>query len=94
MHTRRLPIIKPWLPAIGISESRNSQGKSSKRSRDEAENEIKAAFDAHECKEMTAVRIPSELCAATRKRHSRSLLRVWTGGEGRSPVIVSLVTTL
>ena len=50
MHTRKLRIVKPPLPAIGIYEACNSQFKSSKRSQDEAENEIKAAFDGHECK--------------------------------------------
>lgn len=50
MHTRRLRIVKPPLPVIGICEACNSQFKSSKRSQDEAENEIKAAFDAHERK--------------------------------------------
>ncbi len=49
MDTRKLRIVKPPLPAIGICEACNSQFKSTKRSRDEAENEIKAAFDAHEC---------------------------------------------
>ncbi len=39
----------PPLPAIGICEACNSQFTSFKRSQDEAENEIKAAFDAHEC---------------------------------------------
>jgi hypothetical protein len=52
MHTRKLRIVKPPLPAVGICEACNSQFKSSKRSQDEAENEIKAAFDAHECKVM------------------------------------------
>jgi hypothetical protein len=49
MDTRKLRIVKPPLPAIGICEACNSQFKSTKRSQDEAENEIKAAFDAHEC---------------------------------------------
>ena len=43
-------MVKPPLPAIGICEACNSQFKSSKRSQ-EAVNEIKAAFDGHECKE-------------------------------------------
>lgn len=42
-------IVKPPLPAIGICEAGNSQFKSSKFLQDEAENEIKAAFDAHDC---------------------------------------------
>jgi hypothetical protein len=50
MHARKLRIVKPPLPAIGICEACNSQFKSSKRSPEEAESEIKAAFDAHECK--------------------------------------------
>lgn len=50
MNTPKLRIVKPPLPAIGICEACNSQFKSSKRSQEEAENEIKAAFDAHECK--------------------------------------------
>jgi hypothetical protein len=50
MHTRKLRIVKPPLPAVGICEACNSQFKSSKRSQDEAENEIEAAFDDHECK--------------------------------------------
>ncbi len=45
MHTRKLRIVKPPLPAIGICEACNSHFTSSKRSQ---ENEIKAAFDAHE----------------------------------------------
>jgi len=48
MNTRKLRIVKPPLPAIGICEACNSQFKSTKRSQDEAENEIKAAFDTHE----------------------------------------------
>ena len=51
MHTRKLRIVKPPLPAIGICEACNSQFKSSKRSQDEAESEIKESFDAHECNE-------------------------------------------
>jgi NMD protein affecting ribosome stability and mRNA decay len=46
MDTRRLRIVKPPLPAIGVCESCNSQFKSNKRSQDEAEIEIRAAFDA------------------------------------------------
>ena len=50
MDTRKLRIVKPPLPAIGICEACNSQFTSSKRSQEEAEKEINAAFDAHECK--------------------------------------------
>lgn len=50
MDTRKLRIVKPPLPAIGICEACNSHFTSSKRSQEEAENEIKAAFDEHECK--------------------------------------------
>jgi hypothetical protein len=50
MDTRKLRIVKPPLPALGVCECCKAQFKSSKRSQDEAENEIKAAFDAHECK--------------------------------------------
>lgn len=50
MQQRKLRIIKPPLPAIGICERCNSQFKSSKVSQDDAENEIKAAFDGHSCK--------------------------------------------
>jgi hypothetical protein len=58
MDTRKLRIVKPPLPAIGICEACNSQFTSSQRSQDEAENEIKAAFDAHECRvrDQTCVR--------------------------------------
>jgi len=58
MDTRKLRIVKPPLPAIGICEACNSQFTSIKRSQDEAENEIKAAFDDHECKvrDQTCVR--------------------------------------
>jgi hypothetical protein len=49
MTTRKLRIVKPPLPAIGVCEGCNSQFKSSKRSEDEVEIEIRAAFDAHEC---------------------------------------------
>jgi Holliday junction resolvase RusA-like endonuclease len=52
MQERRLRIVKPPLPAIGICERCNSQFKSSKVSQSDAENEIKAAFDAHQCKLM------------------------------------------
>lgn len=51
MHARKLRIVKPPLPAIGICEACNSRFKTSKRSQDEAESEIKEAFDAHECNE-------------------------------------------
>jgi hypothetical protein len=50
MDTRKLRIVKPPLPAIGICECCNAQFTSSKHSQDDAENEIKAAFDAHQCK--------------------------------------------
>ena len=50
MLTRKLRIVKPPLPAIGICECCNSQFKSSKHLEYEVEDEIKAAFDAHECK--------------------------------------------
>ena len=50
MQKRKLRIVKPPLPPIGICEGCNSQFKSSKISQDEADAEIKAAFDAHICK--------------------------------------------
>jgi hypothetical protein len=50
MQKRKLRIVKPPLPPIGVCESCNSQFKSSKVSQDDAENEIKAAFDSHSCK--------------------------------------------
>jgi hypothetical protein len=49
MDTRKLRIVKPPLPSIGVCEGCNSQFKSDKRSEDEAEIEIRAAFDAHDC---------------------------------------------
>ena len=49
MDTRKLRIVKPPLPAIGVCEGCNSQFKSNKRSEDEVEAEIRAAFDAHRC---------------------------------------------
>jgi hypothetical protein len=49
MDTRKLRIVKPPLPAIGVCEGCNSQFKSNKRSEDEVEIEIRAAFDIHEC---------------------------------------------
>jgi hypothetical protein len=49
MTTRKLRIVKPPLPAIGVCEGCNSQFKSNKRSEDEVEIEIRAAFDTHEC---------------------------------------------
>jgi hypothetical protein len=49
MDTRKLRIVKPPLPAIGVCESCNAQFTSSKHSQEEAENEIRAAFDAHKC---------------------------------------------
>jgi hypothetical protein len=45
MVTRKLRTVKPPLPAIGICEACNSSFRSSKRSQEEAEKEIKAAFD-------------------------------------------------
>jgi len=50
MQKRKLRIVKPPLPAIGICERCYSQFKSSKVSEHDAEYEIKAAFDSHECK--------------------------------------------
>lgn len=50
VQKRKLRIVKPPLPAIGICECCNSQFKSSKVSQSDAENEIKAAFNTHECK--------------------------------------------
>jgi len=52
MDSRKLRIVKPPLPAIGVCEGCNSQFKSNKRSEDEVEIEIRAAFDAHECTPM------------------------------------------
>jgi hypothetical protein len=52
MDTRKLRIVKPPLPAIGVSEGCNSQFKSDKRSEDGVEAEIRAAFDAHRCELM------------------------------------------
>ncbi|MGC2258445.1 MAG: hypothetical protein WA594_09080 [Candidatus Sulfotelmatobacter sp.] len=49
MDTRKLRIVKPPLPAIGVCEGCNSQFKSNRRSEDEVEIEIRAALDAHEC---------------------------------------------
>jgi hypothetical protein len=49
MDTRKLRIVKPPLPAIGVCEGCNSQFKSNERLQDEVEIEIRAAFDAHEC---------------------------------------------
>jgi len=50
MQNRKLRIIKPPLPAMGICEHCNCRFRSSKTSQDEADAEIKAAFDAHDCK--------------------------------------------
>jgi hypothetical protein len=50
IQKRQLRIVKPPLPAIGVCEACNSQFKSTKTSQHDAENEIKKAFDAHECK--------------------------------------------
>jgi NMD protein affecting ribosome stability and mRNA decay len=52
MDTRKLRIVKPPLPAIGVCEGCNSQFKSNKRSEDEVEAEIRAAFESHKCKLM------------------------------------------
>jgi hypothetical protein len=52
MDTRKLRIVKPPLPAIGVCEGCNSQFKSNKSSEDEVEAEIRAAFDAHRCELM------------------------------------------
>jgi hypothetical protein len=49
MDTRKLRIVRPPLPAIGICECCKAQFKSGERSQEPAENEIKAALDAHEC---------------------------------------------
>jgi hypothetical protein len=49
MDTRKLRIVKPPLPAIGVCEGCGSQFKSNKRSEDEVEMEIRGAFDGHEC---------------------------------------------
>ena len=46
MDTRKLRIVKPPLPAIGVCECCNAQFKSGERSQEQAENEIRAAFDA------------------------------------------------
>jgi hypothetical protein len=50
MHGRKLRIVKPPLPPIGICEACNSQFKSSKLSQEEVEIEIRAAFEVHDCK--------------------------------------------
>jgi hypothetical protein len=50
MQERKLRIVKPPLQEIGICECCNSKLKSSKVSQFDAEIEIKAAFDTHECK--------------------------------------------
>jgi hypothetical protein len=49
MQKRKLRIVKPPLPAIGICERCNAQFRSSKVSQVDAENEIKEAFDIHKC---------------------------------------------
>lgn len=49
MDTRKLRIVKPPLPAIGICESCHAQFTSSNHSQEEAENEIRSAFAAHTC---------------------------------------------
>jgi hypothetical protein len=49
MDTRKLRVVEPTPPAIGICKGYNAQLKSNKRSEDEVEIEIRAAFDAHKC---------------------------------------------
>ena len=49
MQPRRLRIIKPPLPPLGICERCNLQFRSNSVSQSEAEIEIRAAFDSHEC---------------------------------------------
>lgn len=49
-QNRKLRIVKPPLPALGICEHCKSQFKSGKVSQAEAEKEIQVAFDAHTCK--------------------------------------------
>ena len=49
MQKRKLRIIKPPLPAIGICERCNARFKSSNPSQTDANEEIKIAFDAHSC---------------------------------------------
>ena len=49
MQPGRLRIVKPPLPPIGICERCNCQFRSNSVSQSEAETEIKAAFDSHEC---------------------------------------------
>ena len=64
MQKRKLRIVKPPLPAIGVCERCNSQFKSSQTSQGDAEKEIQAAFDAHKCKPVdssqNAIRIVRE----------------------------------
>jgi hypothetical protein len=64
MQKRKLRIVKPPLPAIGVCERCNSQFKSNQTSQDDAEKEIQAQFDAHKCKPVdssqNAVRIVRE----------------------------------
>jgi NMD protein affecting ribosome stability and mRNA decay len=60
MDIRKLRIVKPPLPAIGVCEGCNSQFTSNKRSEDEVETEIRAAFDAHRCELTEEVRMPSD----------------------------------
>ena len=50
MQKRKLRIIKPPLPPIGICEQCNLRFSSSRIPEHEADAEIRAAFDAHECK--------------------------------------------
>jgi hypothetical protein len=52
MQKRKLRIVKPPLPAIGVCERCNLQFKSEKRAQYDAVEEIKAAFDEHTCKPM------------------------------------------
>ena len=61
MQKRKLRIVKPPLPPIGICEGCNSKFKSSKISQDEADAEINAAFDAHICKPIDSSDTPVAL---------------------------------
>jgi hypothetical protein len=49
MDTRKLRIVEPPLPAIGVCEGCNSQVKSNKRSEDEVAADTRAAFESHKC---------------------------------------------
>jgi hypothetical protein len=50
MQKRKLRIVKPAPPAIGVCERCNLQFKSTEPSRDEADAEIWAQFESHKCK--------------------------------------------